>query len=104
MTRSAYALAATLSLCVASSATASVSVSIPDSREAILGAPHKKNNDGSWGYGWVRITARTLIGFDIDPLEGRTVENAFIKFYVAQNHFTAAGRVFVAQCRPLPNW
>lgn len=97
MKRSVLALVTLLGLIAAStSAVASVTVSIPASRDAIVATPHKKNNDGSWSYGWIRKTTRSLIGFNIDPLEGRTVEDAYIKVYVAQNHFTASGTTIVA--------
>lgn len=81
---------------VSASASASVTVSVPADRDAIVATPHKKNNDGSWGYGWIRKTTRSLIGFDIRALEGRTVEDAYIRLYVAQNHFTAKGTTIVA--------
>jgi len=77
-------------------APASVTVSIPAERDAIVATPHKQNNDGSWGYGWIRKTTRSLIGFNIAPLQGRIVEKAEIKLYVAQHQFTMKGTTIVA--------
>lgn len=77
-------------------APASVTVSIPSDRDAIVATPHKQNNDGSWGYGWIRKTTRSLIGFNIAPLQGRIVEKAEIKLYVAQHQFTTKGTTIVA--------
>jgi len=98
-----------LSLVAASApAAGSVTVSIPTDRDAIVATPHKQNNDGSWGYGWIRKTTRSLIGFNIAPLQGRIVEKAEIKLYVADHQFTEEGTIIVAHpwepSQQVPDW
>jgi hypothetical protein len=77
-------------------------------RDTMIPEAHKMNNDGGWGYGWIKVSQGAhnygLIGFDVaglistdpeqvlDPVED--IEKATIKLRVAQNHLAEGGQIY----------
>lgn len=76
------------------------------SRDTMIPEAHKMNNDGGWGYGWIKVSQGAhnygLLGFDVsglvagpsaEPLDPDTdILRAVIKLRVAQNHFAEDGQ------------
>lgn len=71
----------------------------PVVRDNVVEEAHKGNNDGSWGYGWIKVSQGAhnygLLGFDISSLSGMSgaqVVSAVLKLRVGQNHFAQDGK------------
>lgn len=51
---------------------------------------HDANDDGSWGYGWIKVaqgTNRGLLGVDLTPVKDFTISGARLILWVARNNF-----------------
>ncbi len=51
---------------------------------------HDANDDGSWGYGWIKLaqgTNRGLLGVDLAPVKDFTISGARLILWVARNNF-----------------
>lgn len=91
-----------LSASVVSSAGAStVTVSIPVERDATVMAAHPRDNDGAWGYLWLKwnsvpLENRVLLGFDLSPLAGRAADvvSATVVLRAADHTFPTRGTRF----------
>ena len=82
-------------------AAADVTVNIP-LEDTIITMAHKGNNDGAWGYTWIKCgngCNRALYRANLAPLAGRAadVASATIRLYIAKSEFTERGTVFTAR-------
>lgn len=69
----------------------SAGVKLPAERDTVIMSAHRPNNDGSWGFGWIKVaqgTNRALLGFDLTPIAGRTdFQAARVILWAPQNNF-----------------
>lgn len=94
------------------------------SRDTMIPEAHKMNNDGGWGYGWIKVSQGAhnygLLGFDVSALLSTDPEtvldpqadivSAKIRLRVAQNHFAEDGQEYyvyewnTSESNPIEDW
>lgn len=90
---------ALLALLASAGVTRAETVSLPVVRDATIMEAHPRDNDGAWGYLWVKWNSargfdnRVLLGFDLAPLAGRAAEvtGATLVLHAADHTFPKRG-------------
>jgi len=93
-----------MSLCtVQTVASAQIVKTFKVERDNLIEEAHKPNNDGSWGYGWIKVSQGAhnygLLGFDLRGLIALTdpvgqIVSATLILRVGQNHFAEDGKTY----------
>jgi len=98
------ALVALCAILATRAAARAATVSLPVARDTTVMEAHPRDNDGAWGYLWVKWNSargfenRVLLGFDLTPLAGRAadVSDARLVLHAADHTFPKRGTALSA--------